>query len=315
MHAHVRFSTCFLVLTRTPSVPSPASEGKTDARACRFQQPRQSQTGIAPTPSLTGDDVVAREAAVHALALLNFDTTRSFQITSHLSLKTSSPHTPAPLHLNAHLSLHHHLSSSAASRWAEHHAGLALVLHLVEHLHSLFSSTSSITPAPSVTKSTSTSTTNMSDWDTSTAPVEPAGAAPATDGEAAGDAWGSGGDATEAAEEPAVEHVTKKLDKAELVEKARAAGWNETTAFNYEEFQRTGGNDTNWYGSARVYEWKDEYGEVGPEVPELEDILFGGEFVMRQGEHMGALHYNVQQEGPKRIQPVAKVSLPSPISL
>ncbi|KAI7337247.1 hypothetical protein KC315_g2419 [Hortaea werneckii] len=52
--------------------------------------------------------------------------------------------------------------------------------------------------------------------------------------------------------------------------------WTETTAFDYVEFQRQGGNNTDWYGTAQVYEWKDEYGDVGPAIPRLDVALFGG---------------------------------------
>jgi hypothetical protein len=38
-----------------------------------------------------------------------------------------------------------------------------------------------------------------------------------------------------------------------------------------------------WAASAAKYEWKEEYGDVGPEVPELEKILFGDVFRNRQG--------------------------------
>lgn len=111
-----------------------------------------------------------------------------------------------------------------------------------------------------------------------------------------------------AAEEPAAE-TKPQLTKDEFNEKARAAGWTEATAFNYDEFQRLGGNDADWHGAAKSYEWKDEYGDVGPEVPELEKILFGGEFQMRKGEHYHNLaSIEVGLQGPVQIAPVRRVS-------
>lgn len=119
------------------------------------------------------------------------------------------------------------------------------------------------------------------------------------------------GEAEQSTDQPAA----KPVDKAEDLAKARGAGWTETTAFDYDQFQRTGGNDADWHGASRKYEWKDEYGEVGPEVPELEKILFGGEFQMRKGEHFSHLEMEVTVEGPEnlgRINKVGRVSLFSP---
>ena len=42
----------------------------------------------------------------------------------------------------------------------------------------------------------------------------------------------------------------------------------------------------NWAASAEKYEWKDDYGDIGPEHPELEKQLFGGEFLVRSGADM-----------------------------
>lgn len=100
----------------------------------------------------------------------------------------------------------------------------------------------------------------------------------------------------------------KNMDKTEYEKKARDAGWTETTAFDYGEFQRTGGNDADWRGAAKKYEWNDEYGDVGPEIKELEDILFGGEFQVRKGDHAQNLDLDVKIEGPEKIAPVFKVS-------
>lgn len=38
-----------------------------------------------------------------------------------------------------------------------------------------------------------------------------------------------------------------------------------------------------WAGNAAKYEWRDEYGDVGPEIPELEEMLFRSEFINRTG--------------------------------
>lgn len=43
------------------------------------------------------------------------------------------------------------------------------------------------------------------------------------------------------------------------------------------------GEAPTWASKAEKYEWSDEYGEVGPEHPELEKQLFGDEFLVRTG--------------------------------
>ena len=38
-----------------------------------------------------------------------------------------------------------------------------------------------------------------------------------------------------------------------------------------------------WMHRAKKYEWKDDYGDLAPEIPELEKELFGSELRMRKG--------------------------------
>ncbi|KAK5114203.1 hypothetical protein LTR85_010268 [Meristemomyces frigidus] len=146
----------------------------------------------------------------------------------------------------------------------------------------------------------------MSDWG---APATPAA-------EATNDAWGSATAAENGAEET-VEETTEEtteekgktyevptLNKDEFLAKARGAGWTETTAFNYADFEASGGNNGDWHAISKVYEWNDEYGDVGPEVPELERILFGGEHQMRKGQHYENIDIPVTIEGPVKVDPV-----------
>ncbi|KAI7567401.1 DEAD/DEAH box RNA helicase [Hortaea werneckii] len=112
---------------------------------------------------------------------------------------------------------------------------------------------------------------------------------------------------------PSVKFEALTLDKDEFVERARAAGWTETTAYDYVGFQRTGASNTDWHGAARVYEWKDEYGDVAPPIPELEVMLFGGEFQMRRGEHMESFATStltIQGNGSGTLNRIDSVSLP-----
>lgn len=50
--------------------------------------------------------------------------------------------------------------------------------------------------------------------------------------------------------------------------------WVGAQAFDYAAMTKAP-DDQQWDGHARVYEWKEEYGDVGPELPELELELFG----------------------------------------
>ena len=152
----------------------------------------------------------------------------------------------------------------------------------------------------------------MSGWETTDAPAT----GDAAHDTAPTDAWGSTapeGEETETVE-PSNEPKGKQydvpaLDPEEFTSKARDAGWNEKTAFNYAEFERLGGDSADYHASSKVYEWQDDFGDVAPEIPELERILFGGEFQMRQGEHINNLKdIEVSLEGPTKVVPVRTVS-------
>lgn len=80
------------------------------------------------------------------------------------------------------------------------------------------------------------------------------------------------------------------------------------------ELGTAAGHDTSpggFYGDAAVYEWRGEYGDIGPSVPQLEDQLFGGDHVMRQGDHVENLQLEVTVEGPVKVTPIREVGLPS----
>lgn len=63
-----------------------------------------------------------------------------------------------------------------------------------------------------------------------------------------------------------------KKDEAEK-NGAEPEGWVEAQPYNYDAYSRDGPGD--WEGNAQVYEYNGELGEVGPEHPELELMLFG----------------------------------------
>lgn len=110
--------------------------------------------------------------------------------------------------------------------------------------------------------------------------------------------------------------VLSEADKAAHRDRARDAGWVQTVPIAYNVQQSSRDDDhANYLKNSAVYEWDDEYGDIGPEVPELEQDLFGGDFRVRQGQHMDKLQFEVTVEGPDRLQPARSVSDPDLISL
>ncbi|PHH87554.1 hypothetical protein CDD83_8695 [Cordyceps sp. RAO-2017] len=85
------------------------------------------------------------------------------------------------------------------------------------------------------------------------------------------------------------------------------SGWVEATASDYTAASNMDGT-TAWDGSARVYQWNDEYGDVGPSFPDLELELFGdpAHRQERTGLDFDKIReIDVQQEGPVKIHPIA----------
>ncbi|KAI8632807.1 P-loop containing nucleoside triphosphate hydrolase protein [Xylariaceae sp. FL1651] len=80
------------------------------------------------------------------------------------------------------------------------------------------------------------------------------------------------------------------------------ANWGEKIENNYDE----NNDNVEWDSSARVYEWDGEEGELGPEHPDLEMILFGkpGERDPRGIDFSKIDNITVTQEGMKRIEPI-----------
>ncbi|KAK3071842.1 hypothetical protein LTR53_007904 [Teratosphaeriaceae sp. CCFEE 6253] len=133
----------------------------------------------------------------------------------------------------------------------------------------------------------------------SSAVDEVANGVDATEG---GEAWGGGG---ETAPKPEAKAPKPTLTKEEYEAQVHSHGWGKSTPFDYEEFKRTGGDSGKWGGQAAVYEWKDEYGDVGPEILELERELFGSEFKMKKGEHYDHLAtIKVRVDATEKVVPI-----------
>ena len=94
----------------------------------------------------------------------------------------------------------------------------------------------------------------------------------------------------------ATAEVTDKMGNAtlqntEATQRSREAGWVEPVKYDYETYNATRESlDPNnelptWAANATKYEWKDEYGDVGPDDPELEAAIFGQENRVTEGKH------------------------------
>ncbi|KAI1960380.1 hypothetical protein LOZ58_004103 [Ophidiomyces ophidiicola] len=76
---------------------------------------------------------------------------------------------------------------------------------------------------------------------------------------------------------------------AEAAALAREKGWAEPQRYDYAVYTTQPGdpssdvNDSQWASNAVKYEWKDEYGDVGPRNEELEQMLFRDEYTNRAG--------------------------------
>ncbi|KAI9740077.1 MAG: hypothetical protein M1818_004828 [Claussenomyces sp. TS43310] len=96
----------------------------------------------------------------------------------------------------------------------------------------------------------------------------------------------------------------------------QAAGWVVKQAYDYTSYNKTpkelseeaassGIVRPGWAANAAKYEWEDEYGDIGPVVPELEATLFGSEHHVRHGIDFARIaEIQVVQEGSIRPDPV-----------
>ncbi|KAH6605611.1 dead deah box rna helicase, partial [Trichoderma cornu-damae] len=81
-------------------------------------------------------------------------------------------------------------------------------------------------------------------------------------------------------------------------------GWVERTAFDYTAMSDAQAVAT-WDGNARIYQWSDEFGDVGPAFEELEVELFGDPSTRKErtGLDFSKIEsIDVIQEGPHRIE-------------
>ncbi|GFN15046.1 DEAD/DEAH box helicase [Aspergillus tubingensis] len=97
---------------------------------------------------------------------------------------------------------------------------------------------------------------------------------------------------------------------------AREKGWTTPKGYDYEKYTSTlpplnqpqGDNQEElpeWAAQAAKYEWKDEFGDVGPQNPELEEMLFRSEYTNRTGLKIGNIqNIEVIAESRERPSPI-----------
>lgn len=100
----------------------------------------------------------------------------------------------------------------------------------------------------------------------------------------------------------ALSDVTNKIGNVQVngaaLDRVKEAKWGAPQGFNYTKYNAGPRDQTapasepdqpqedasDWAANAAKYEWNDDYGDIGPDHKELENILFGDEHKMQQGE-------------------------------
>ncbi|KAK2742946.1 hypothetical protein FQN57_005076 [Myotisia sp. PD_48] len=94
-------------------------------------------------------------------------------------------------------------------------------------------------------------------------------------------------------------------DAASAAALAREKGWSEPQRYNYEAYNATTKDELPWASSSAKYEWKEEYGDVGPPNEELEKMLFNDEYIPRVGKMLENLRQiKVTAETTERPDPI-----------
>ena len=108
--------------------------------------------------------------------------------------------------------------------------------------------------------------------------------------------------------------ISRQEQQARDLARAKEAGWTNLTS----SLDGTGNVGTAvehenhdaapWLSDAAIYQWDDDFGEVGEPNPELEKMLFHDQFLQRAGNAIKALSFEVTVQGPNKINPVRNVS-------
>lgn len=89
--------------------------------------------------------------------------------------------------------------------------------------------------------------------------------------------------------------AASNVEDNEETQRVRKAGWAEPQKYDYDTFNAPNpsreeraaaeeeGKPPAWAANAQKYEWKDDYGDVGPRHAALEEMLFNDENITRVG--------------------------------
>ncbi|OAG06884.1 P-loop containing nucleoside triphosphate hydrolase protein [Paraphaeosphaeria sporulosa] len=104
--------------------------------------------------------------------------------------------------------------------------------------------------------------------------------------------------------------ASKADQKAADLQRATEAGWQKPIPFEYEAAPSEAGaadeREVKWLSDAVVYEWVDEYGEIGPRDEQLEKQLYEDPDIQRRGGDAGMAAYQafeVLVQGMDKIHP------------
>ena len=84
------------------------------------------------------------------------------------------------------------------------------------------------------------------------------------------------------------------------IKRVKEADWSVPEKYNYDSYNAGNKEEyealiaaqqvvPEWASNAVRYEWSDDFGDVGPESKELEEILFGDAYKMTEGAKMEVL--------------------------
>ena len=111
------------------------------------------------------------------------------------------------------------------------------------------------------------------------------------------------------------------VKNVEAAKEARDKGWVEPQEYDYSAAaappagvaQAVDQGAPSWAHNAVKYEWQEDFGDVGPKIPELEEQLFRSEFLNRKGLKFGDLcAIKVTAEAEEKPAPISDVSVTSP---
>ena len=116
----------------------------------------------------------------------------------------------------------------------------------------------------------------------------------------------------------AVTNSTGPVKNVEAAKEARDKGWVEPQEYDYNAAaappagvaQAVDQGAPSWAHNAVKYEWQEDFGDVGPKIPELEEQLFRSEFLNRKGLKFDELcSIKVTAEAKEKPAPISDVSV------